>query len=239
MPRGAPSYRLHKPTGQAVVTLNGRDFYLGAQGTNASRQRYHRLLAEWEANGRKLPEADAGAPDGSIELARVVLAYWRHAKARYRRADGTPSSALSMVQQAIVPVRRLYGRTPACEFGPLGLRTVRQQYLDRGMRRSTVNKYLRRVKHMFKWAASQQMIPVEIYHALATVEGLRAGEQGVEDTEPVRSLPEAHIAAVKPHVSRQVWGLIRLQLCTALARGNWWACARWTWTPRAASGRRT
>ena len=24
-----PSYRLHKPSGQAVVTLNGRDHYLG------------------------------------------------------------------------------------------------------------------------------------------------------------------------------------------------------------------
>jgi hypothetical protein len=25
-----PSYRLHRPTGQAVVTLGGKDFYLGA-----------------------------------------------------------------------------------------------------------------------------------------------------------------------------------------------------------------
>lgn len=24
-----PSYQRHKPSGQAVVTLNGRDFYLG------------------------------------------------------------------------------------------------------------------------------------------------------------------------------------------------------------------
>ena len=28
-----PSYRHHKPTGQAVVTLNGRDIYLGKYHT--------------------------------------------------------------------------------------------------------------------------------------------------------------------------------------------------------------
>ena len=46
-PRKIPAYRLHKPTGQAVVTLNGRDFYLGRHGSPASRDEYDRLIAEW------------------------------------------------------------------------------------------------------------------------------------------------------------------------------------------------
>ena len=32
-----PSYRRHKPTGQAVVTINGTDLYLGKWNTAASR----------------------------------------------------------------------------------------------------------------------------------------------------------------------------------------------------------
>ena len=32
-----PSYRRHRPTGQAVVTLNGRDIYLGKWGGKESR----------------------------------------------------------------------------------------------------------------------------------------------------------------------------------------------------------
>ena len=32
-----PSYRRHKPSGQAVVTLNGKDYYLGKNGAKASR----------------------------------------------------------------------------------------------------------------------------------------------------------------------------------------------------------
>ena len=52
--RKPPSYRLHKATGQGVVTLNGRDVYLGEYGTPNSQQAYDRTIAEWLANGRQL-----------------------------------------------------------------------------------------------------------------------------------------------------------------------------------------
>ncbi len=35
-----PKYRKHRASGQAVVTLKGRDFYLGPHGTKASRCEY-------------------------------------------------------------------------------------------------------------------------------------------------------------------------------------------------------
>jgi hypothetical protein len=54
-----PSYRRHKPTGQAVVTLNGKDHYLGKWNTAASRAEYGRVTGEWLAGGRCLPEAAA------------------------------------------------------------------------------------------------------------------------------------------------------------------------------------
>ncbi|MBN2024517.1 MAG: hypothetical protein JW809_17185, partial [Pirellulales bacterium] len=50
-----PSYRRHKPSGQAVVTLAGRDIYLGKWNTRASRAEYDRLVGEWLAGGRCLP----------------------------------------------------------------------------------------------------------------------------------------------------------------------------------------
>ena len=42
-----PRYRQHKPTDQAVVTIDGRDFYLAKHGTLASCCEYDRLIAEW------------------------------------------------------------------------------------------------------------------------------------------------------------------------------------------------
>ena len=47
-----PSYRLHKASGQAVVTLNGRDFYLGRYNSPESRTEYRVTLNEWLATAR-------------------------------------------------------------------------------------------------------------------------------------------------------------------------------------------
>jgi len=44
-----PSYRLHKARGLAVVTLNGRDVYLGPYGSVESKAAYDRTVAEWLA----------------------------------------------------------------------------------------------------------------------------------------------------------------------------------------------
>ena len=52
-----PSYRRHKRSGQAIVNLSGKDFYLGPHGTKASKAEYDRLIGEWLANGRVLPES--------------------------------------------------------------------------------------------------------------------------------------------------------------------------------------
>ena len=53
--KSLPKYRRHKASGQAVVTLNGRDFYLGPWGTRASRLEYDKLVAEWMSADRQLP----------------------------------------------------------------------------------------------------------------------------------------------------------------------------------------
>ena len=55
MPRllhSLPRYRHHKATGQAVVTVFGKDRYLGPWQSKASRAEYDRLIAEWLAAGR-------------------------------------------------------------------------------------------------------------------------------------------------------------------------------------------
>ena len=40
-----PSYRRHKASKQAIVTIGGRDIYLGSYGSAESRELYSKLLA--------------------------------------------------------------------------------------------------------------------------------------------------------------------------------------------------
>ncbi len=72
-----PSYRLHKQTGQAVVTLSGKDHYLGPHGTKFSKQRYDQAIAEWLANGRQI------VPEGGLTISELILQFWKFAQKHY------------------------------------------------------------------------------------------------------------------------------------------------------------
>src|SRR6476660_4364769 len=78
-----PKYRQHKASGQAIVTLEGRDFYLGPWRSKASRREYDRLTAEWLANHRHLPITQS---DG-LTIMELAAEYLRHANSYYRK-DG-------------------------------------------------------------------------------------------------------------------------------------------------------
>jgi hypothetical protein len=58
-----PSYWFHKSTNRAVVTLHGRDIFLGRYGTLEGRRKYDRVIYEWLGPGRQLPVADGDLGD--------------------------------------------------------------------------------------------------------------------------------------------------------------------------------
>ncbi len=64
---------------------------------------------------------------------------------------------------ALRPLKELYGSTPAVEFGPLALETVREQMIDAGVTRERINQHIGRIRRMFKWAVSKELIPVTTY----------------------------------------------------------------------------
>jgi integrase len=213
-----PSYRLHKPTNRAVVTLGGRDFYLGRYGSPESRAEYDRLIVEWISNGRCLPAPIAGAgPDLTVN--EVCVAYLRFADGYYVK-NGKATSEPRAIRESIRPLRRLYGDTLARDFGPLQLKAVRQSMIDADNCRNVVNKRAGRVVRIFKWAASEGMIPPSVHHGLQAVPGLRRGRCEVRESEPVKPVPDAFIGAIQPHVSRQIWAMVQLQRLSGMRPGE-------------------
>src|SRR3954447_1664314 len=97
-----PSYRLHRPTGQAVVTLGGRDIYLGRHGTPESRAEYDRRVGEWLAGGRRPVRPTDPDPAGDLTVAELLLAYLEHADGYYVKA-GRPTGESEHIRRAIRP----------------------------------------------------------------------------------------------------------------------------------------
>jgi integrase len=209
-----PKYRLHKQSGQAIVTLSGRDFLLGKHGSAASKQEYRRLTGEWLTSQQIKTPATTTAPD--LTIAELVLAFWHHATIYYRLPSGEQSGELDNFRRALKPLRQMYGRTTAASFGPLALKTVREHMVGQGWCRSSVNRQTARLKHLFKWAAENELVPGSVYQALAAVAGLRSGRTKAKDAPPVQPVPVEAVEAVLPYVSRQVQAMIRLQLITGM-----------------------
>ena len=207
-----PSYRLHKQTGRAVVTIDGHDHYLGKHGTVKSRGEYERLLGEWLSKGRTLgPVAGPGSP--GLTISELINAFRHHAAEYYRKPDGTPTPEPEAFRQALRPLRQQYGTLPAAEFSPLKLETVRNTMIALGWSRKNINRQVARVKQLFSWGVSKELVPGAVTYALREFKGLKRGRGGKERPK-VKPVPEAAVEAVLPLVSTQVKAMIMLQLLT-------------------------
>lgn len=203
-----PKYRKHRSSGQAVVTINGVTHYLGPHGTNVSKSAYDRLIAEWLASGRA---SSYGVSDASLTIVELIAAYLKHVG----KVHGVgPRSEHSQDVRALQPLRRLYGRSSATEFGVLQFKAVREATSTPGRSRPYVNELMRRVVALFKWAAAEGLLPAAIAQNLAIIPGLRRGKCGLPETEPVLPVDDAVIDDTLPHLQDVVADMVRLQRLT-------------------------
>jgi len=218
-----PRRTRHKATGQAVVRLSGKDHSCGQFGTAAARAEYDRLLGRWLAGGRRPLEPDTGH---AVVVEEVIAAYWRHAEQHYRGPDGEPTSELACIRLALSPLRRLYGETPAADFGPRALQDLREAMCRETTRfgkapaRRTVNGYVRRIKEAFKWAVARELVPPSVYQGLQAVDGLRAGRSAARETRRILPVEREHVDAVLPHLSRQLRAVVELMWLTGMRVGE-------------------
>lgn len=217
---GQPSYRLHKSTGRAVVTLDCKDHYLGAHGSPESRQKYDRLIAEWLLRGRQAP-----CPDSVVTMGQVIAGYVDH----LRQENGRGPDDQQVM--ALRWLRSHYGDTLAKDFGALPLKALRLKMcaspsMTFGKRqghtlsRRYVNHLTQHIKHAIRWATECAMIPANVWFSVQAVMPLRAGKSPARDTAPVRPVEQKHVEAVLEVASPVLGAMIRLQLLTGMRCGE-------------------
>lgn len=220
-----PKMRNHKASAQACVVLDGRHIYLGPWGTDRAASAYDRAIAEWLANGRRVPErtqADAGR-----SVSEVILAYFRYCQSYYTK-DGEPTSEIAIIRVALRALRHLFGDKAADDFGPSDLRALQAWVIhhriddgdvtvrERPVARSTANKLIARVKRCFRWACSRELVGPAVVQQLLAVEGLRRNRSEAGETMPVAPVVRAVVMATLPHLPRVVAAMAELGLHTGM-----------------------
>ena len=218
MPRKSgsiPAYSLHRSSGQAIVRICGRDHYLGPHNSAESREKYDRLIAEWLASGRQ-PIEVAATPEIGLLVNELLLKFIDHAE-QYYLLDGEISQEVVNLKLALRPVKNLYGSTLARDFGPNALKAVRQHMVEtQKLCRKEVNKRIGRIKRVFKWAASEELIPPSVFEGLRTVDGLRMGRSTARENPPIKPVDDQVVEATLPFLSPTVAAMVQLQRITGM-----------------------
>ena len=191
-----PTYCLHRASGQAVVRIHGRDRYLGPHGSVESHERYERALAEWRAGQLSDPPFNRHLPGSSsftLSINELLLRYLEFAASYCVDGSGQPTSELKDLKYALRPVRMLFGRTQAIDFGPRALKTVREHMVEvENLSRKVVNHRINRIRRCFKWAVSEELLPPAVLEGLRSVSGLQLGRTTAREASPIKPVPQPY-----------------------------------------------
>lgn len=228
-----PSYRHRPGYDQALVTLTDavtrrrRDYWLGEAGTRESRELYHRVIAAWEANDRRLPrhprdEGTERAQDGPV-IIEVIRDFLKWARV------SVDTGELRSYVIVLALLRRYAGRMPASQFGPKMMRLIRDEMIRgdaisdpprRSWSRKYINAQVQRLRRVFKWAAAHELAPVTVYQSLSTLEPLRRGRSAARETDKVGPVSQQLLDATTKFLSPTLQVLVELQLRTGARAGE-------------------
>jgi integrase len=252
MSNQVPIYRCKKVRGYkyGCVSLpdgtgGRRDVLLGRHGTKQSKSEYARVIAEWQAQGRSLPDENpsTGVPD--ISVSELLAAYWRHAESYYRDKNGEPTGEIHDLRLALRPLKEMFGELDASKFTPKALKAVRQQMVTKpivarikvtdpktgkrawtekllrvGLCRKLINARIHRIRRVFRWGVSEGLIDANVYVALQTVEALKAGRSAARESQPVKAVSEALVLDTLPFLSVVIGDMVRVLMLTGMRCGE-------------------
>lgn len=127
MPKtGRPqSYRLHKARDCAVVTIDGRNHYLGRYGSPDSLQKYLDHFSKWVSSKfGAVPFVTKPENESGLTINELMLGYWEHSQSYYVK-NGKPTDEQACIRAAPRPLRRLFGHLTVDKIGPCDLEAVR------------------------------------------------------------------------------------------------------------------
>ena len=208
--KNIPTYRLHKASGQAIVELDGKVFYLGKHKSKASRVKYDEMIAEWLLNGKKLPPTRR---KNDLSVDELAIRYLEYAEGYYQK-DGRSTGSFERARLALGYAIRYYGNKSVTEFGPLALTFCRDKMIAQGLSRKYCNTLVGIIRQSFKWGVANEFVAPDVLQALQAVPGLREGRTKAPDLPPVEPVGDAVVEATLPHLSSIVADMVRVQrLC--------------------------
>ena len=233
-PKAKAPARSYHISGQSIVRIGGRDFYLGKHDSPESIARYAVLIGIYQAGGLVLPEDfDIGVLDERastllgqarpeaivsqqanlpILVKHVTAAYRIHADNRY---VNNPQEH-HRLHQICDSLDKHAGNIEANDYGPLLLQQQRQRWVTAGLSRVYCNRLTNAVVRIFKYSVSQELVGESTWSRLKSVESLRTGQTEAPETNTVKPVSIDVVRATAEHLPPGLKAMIRVHLGTGM-----------------------
>lgn len=195
--------------------------------------------------------SDAAKESAPITVAEVCCEFLEHAHRSYKNGTGSHTSTLGNIKQAIKVLRR-FDDVSAEAFGPLLLEELMHSLAEeelpaksktgtaRPRTRQAINRIIKMVRYIFRWAASRELIPPAVPDALEKLQLLRRGRTAAPENTKVRPVSDETIERTLPHLPATVADIVMLQRYSGCRPGE--ACQLicgevdrtsepWVWRP--------
>lgn len=214
---GTPKLRYNKTTDRYVVTINGKDRWLG-RDPDLARKKYARLLLE-----------DPDPVRAAEQELYVSEAVERYSAAMEKWFLKRPES-WERGRNAMTVLILLYADIELSKFSVRQLKVVRDHLMMNGTAvemerrrpicRKSVNVYIREVVKFVRWCVENGLCDATVLVSCSAMKPLSAGRTEAFDYDPVESVPLEVVEATKKYASEQIADIIDLQLCTAARPGE-------------------
>lgn len=224
----------HKPSGRDVVYINRQAIYLGPHGSPEAREAYGKLISDL-AQGQTLAAATTPTAAPSFTIADLLLKYVTEDLPRFATDEQHCQLAAIRILRAMFGETPVVSDTPGVGFGPIKLRLVRDAMVAgdpkavdskgkpkprKPWSRDFVNHQIRRLRGIFRWAVSWEIVPQTLADSLASLRPLAPGESEAVDYKARQSVPAADIAAVRERLKPRYRDILDLMLMTGARPGE-------------------
>jgi len=231
-PKAKAPARQYHISGQSVVRIAGRDFYLGPHDSPESIARYAVLIGIYQVNGLVLPDdfdpatldtqaaallghqsPQAAASDQTKQatlVRHITAAYRSHTAEKYANTPQEKHRNDRLCDQ----LDEKFGDLPIEQFGPLKLKEFRADRVAEGLARKYVNRLNNCVVGVFSHAVSCEMVGIEKVAQLKTLEPLRYGQTAAPETKKVKPVSLDVVRKTAEHLSPIVRSMLRIQIAT-------------------------
>lgn len=214
-----PKYRKHTTRDRAFVELSGRRHYLpGRYDSPESRAAYRAICNRLSVESGK---AVAEIVTDCATLRQLAVPYLEWAEHEYPSGNrGSFHNIRRAISRVVSRSQYNLGHLLAVEFGPLVLQDVQRRLVEDGFTRPFVNDEVSKIKAWFKWLASRELIPTEVYQRLTVVRGLRKGRTNAREHRKRKPVQWQDVEPALDHLTPVVRAMLLLQWYSGARSGS-------------------